>query len=113
MVVEADGNGLIDLGDDFLNGGTMDALGIDASLDRTHAASNVHAYGIGDDDTFGGQHAADGHSQTCMSIGHECHMVVGKGKRSQVNGLLQSRVFYIGDPHFYGDSIPSDDFHNT
>src|SRR6266540_2099844 len=62
--------------------------GIESSLDRDHAAPDVHANRGGNDGSLCRDHAADRRSDTPMDIRHGRDPLVNKGHRRDVTKLL-------------------------
>lgn len=51
----------------------FDVLYPDIRLGIGHAASDIHAYGIGNHHAFGGYDSSDGHAHSGMGIGHQAY----------------------------------------
>ena len=63
-------------------------LGTDVGLYGTHAAADVHPHGVGNNHVVGGHHAADGHPHTCVTVGHQCYVMIHERQRGEVLHLL-------------------------
>ena len=106
VTAHTDGDALADAAHDFLAEHIgRDVTHLPTRPEGAHAAPDVHAHGVGDDDVFAGQHAADGHSHSGVDIGHESEVVEEEGQSGEVFDLTQGRVFHVVGPNFYDTMV--------
>ena len=63
--------------------------------------ANVYAHGIGYNCIFTSQHTANGHTHSCMHVGHDGKMVKQEGQRGKVLNLLHSLSIYATSPYLH------------
>ena len=80
-------------------------------FNSTHAATDIHPYGVGYDSILTGQHTADRHSNAGMHVGHDGQVMEKEGQCGQVLDLAHGSLLHAVRPYHHRTVVDHLNFH--